>query len=608
MRIRKSGVDQSLVEILDILKDQLKGFGVCWFWQDVDFEPNMENSLYAESVDAVIDVAPFVFFEHAQKNASHFEWTASELTFEHKNYHTHIYCVPVDKHEDSILMLLSETSQNLPEHILEEIYWATQSLGFKRKLISTNNELSDLQNHMRYQVVWAECIEWTKNIVKEDKNLYQELLTRLMLISNSTKGAILVDGKGEFSVCKGCKNESIKNILKVLRAKGHDLDRMSDYILENASPQSNNTSPLELHEHILIGPAKSAARNRKVTIVLSKPNIKAPYTITDHVYIEQIISSVFMGLDKNSLMRALARSNKALKHEQETQKELIQQLQEAQEQLLQSEKMASIGQLAAGVAHEINNPIGFVKTNISVLGEYSQTLLDTLKNIRQQLDKHPDQSIIKYFNNLLEEIDLEELDEDLPELLEDANDGITRVRDIVNDLKDFSRTDTGHLVMCDIHNPIKKALNIAHNEIKYKIDVETDYAEDLPDVEIVESQIGQVVLNFIVNAAHAIDERGIIKIKTEQLNDDHISFSISDTGHGIDETTLKKIFDPFFTTKPVGKGTGLGLSLSYGIIQRHNGNIKVASKKGKGTTFTTILPIKQPLEKEETDEQCSAEC
>lgn len=602
--MRKSCVDQSFVEVFDSLKSDLVGFGIAWFWHNSDFEPSIENALYSDTSEGITDIAPFYFFEHAQNNFKVNVWTHSEFTYEDQKLYTHIYAIKITEYEDSIFMLLSNSEKELPEQYKLPSHLLTQSLGFKRRLTQTNSELQELQTHMRYQVIWSECIEWTKNINKEDRALYYDLLTRLMIISNSSQGAILVEKKSEYSACKGCEQSELKPILKKLKEKGHSLDSIDTYILENNVYQTKDEQTNELHDHILMGPAESAARNRKVIILMTKPGRKTPYSITDQVYIEQVISSVFMGLDKNSLMRALARSNKALKHEQETQKELIQQLQEAQEQLLQSEKMASIGQLAAGVAHEINNPIGYVKTNISVLGEYSQTLLDTLKAFRQKLEVHPDQSIIPYFNNILGDIDLEELNEDLPELLEDANDGITRVRNIVNDLKDFSRTDAGHIVLCDLHNPITKALNIAHNEIKYKIEVKTDFAE-LPEIEIVESQIGQVVLNFIVNAAHAIDERGTITIKTEKIKDDRVLFSISDTGHGIDDEHLKKIFDPFFTTKPVGKGTGLGLSLSYGIIQRHHGTIKVNSKEGFGTTFTTILPTRQPEEDEH--EHCSTE-
>lgn len=602
MNHQKACLDQSLVEIFDTFKATLPNCGIAWLWEQPEYTPDIYTALFAESPDEIADIAPENLFHIAIDLHKDNEWIEDSITLDATQYKLYIFSVSITDTTSSIITLLAPPDGSKPEINEELLYMFAKSMGLKRCLNHTMEEIDDLQNHMRYQVVWSECIEWTKNIIREDPSLYSELLTRLVIISNSSQGAILVQGKPELNAYKGGEKEELEEKFTQFKTR-KEIEEIRGYQVENNEYKVIAADSKTPYDHVLVGPARSAARNRNALIILFKSADKDPYSITDRAYIEQIISSVFMGLDKNSLMRALARSNKALKQERETQKELIQQLQEAQEQLLQSEKLASIGQLAAGVAHEINNPIGFVKTNITVLGSYSKTLLDKFKQIRQRLVNEHDQSMLAFFDEIAEEIELEDLEEDLPDLLEDANDGISRVSHIVQDLKDFSRTDSGNFELCDLHSPINKALNIAHNEIKYKVEVETNFA-DLPQIEIVAPQISQVVLNFVVNAAHAIEEKGTITITTKQVLDDFVEFSITDTGKGIEQEHLKKIFDPFFTTKPIGKGTGLGLSLSYGIIQRHHGTIQVTSELGVGTTFTTILPIRQPMEGEANELSC----
>jgi len=272
--------------------------------------------------------------------------------------------------------------------------------------------------------------------------------------------------------------------------------------------------------------------------------------------------------------------------------ELNQKLSMAQEQLMQSEKLASIGQLAAGVAHEINNPIGYIFSNFSSLETYIASLLRVL-SVYQKLGDATDKSAAAAeLQAILKEVDLDYLKEDIPALMNESREGITRVRKIVQDLKDFSRTDTAlEWQWANLHHGIDSTLNIVSNEIKYKADVIKNYG-NIPDIECLPSQINQVVMNLVVNAAHAIgDDRGTISITTRKAGED-VEIEIQDTGCGIPSENLTKIFDPFFTTKPVGKGTGLGLSLSYGIIQKHGGNISVRSALDVGTTFLVRIPIR----------------
>ncbi|MBR7778711.1 ATP-binding protein [Undibacterium rugosum] len=281
----------------------------------------------------------------------------------------------------------------------------------------------------------------------------------------------------------------------------------------------------------------------------------------------------------------------SLQKKGEEQKQLIHKLQEAQDQLMQSEKMASVGQLAAGIAHEINNPIGFVNSNMGSLQGYVEKLFEVLAQYEQLiLQPQAAQSAAARVNAIKKEADLEFLQEDVEDLVRESMDGLKRVRDIVQSLKDFSHVGETDWQEADIHHGIDSTLNIVINEIKYKATVIKEYGT-LPNVRCIISQINQVVMNLLVNASHAIKDKGTITINTG-CKDDWIWIRISDTGSGIPPEIMTRIFEPFFTTKPVGSGTGLGLSLSYGIIKKHNGRIEVKSEMGVGTSFTIHLPLR----------------
>lgn len=276
---------------------------------------------------------------------------------------------------------------------------------------------------------------------------------------------------------------------------------------------------------------------------------------------------------------------------------LNEELAQAHQQLLQSEKLAAIGQLAAGIAHEINNPVGFVLSNLNTLQRYMGTLLDYARRL-DQLVAQEAPSLDARLLALAETADIAFLAEDGPALVAESKEGLTRVRDIVVDLRDFSRVDSTHQwEQIDIHRCIESTLNIVHNEIKYQADLVREYGE-LPPVTCIPSHVNQVVLNLVVNAAQSYaqraqgSERGVIAVRTgcDAQDPTSIWFEVADAGCGIAPENLKRIFDPFFTTKPVGKGTGLGLSVTYGIVKAHGGRIDVSSTVGQGTTFRVILP------------------
>ena len=273
---------------------------------------------------------------------------------------------------------------------------------------------------------------------------------------------------------------------------------------------------------------------------------------------------------------------------------LNENLRSAQDQLLQSERLASIGQLAAGVAHEINNPIGFVFSNFGTLEAYLERLFEMLDAYEEAETALAGSSIADRLATLRARVELDYLKQDIPMLMSESKEGLSRVRKIVQDLKEFSRVDTNReWVWASLHQGIDSTLNIVANEIKYRADVRREYGA-LPDIECLPSELNQVFLNLLVNAAQAIGPgRGLIVVRSGDAGDE-VWVEVEDDGSGIAPEHLPRVFDPFFTTKPVGRGTGLGLSLSYGIVQKHHGRIDVRSEPGRGSCFRVTLPVRRP--------------
>ncbi len=280
----------------------------------------------------------------------------------------------------------------------------------------------------------------------------------------------------------------------------------------------------------------------------------------------------------------LKESNEKLEKEQFELTQLLKKVEDAQQQLLQSEKMAAIGQLAAGVAHEINNPIGFVNSNLGTLKSY----IENLMSVVDAYEKGDTTAIAEAKRRA----DLEFLREDLPSLVRESQEGLGRVTKIVQNLKDFSHVDQAELQEADLNAGIESTLNVVWNELKYKAEVIRELQE-IPLVPCVPAQINQVFMNLLVNAAQAIEQRGKITVRSGK-DAEFVWFEIEDNGKGMSEDVLRRIFEPFYTTKPVGKGTGLGLSISYDIVvKKHGGRIDVKSAPGVGTTFRMWLPVKR---------------
>lgn len=283
----------------------------------------------------------------------------------------------------------------------------------------------------------------------------------------------------------------------------------------------------------------------------------------------------------------LQNANTTLLTEKVHQQALIDKLAEAHNQLLQSEKMASIGHLASGVAHEINNPIGFVNSNLSSLQRYVHNLFAALAAY-EACETELNAQTRNELAQMKQKLDLNYLREDAVNLLSESMDGLQRVKRIVQDLKDFSHVDETEKQWANLEHGLDSTINLIWNEIKNKAEVVKEYGE-IPKIECNPSQLNQVFMNLLMNAVQAIEVKGRITIRTGQ-EDEQVWVEIEDNGKGIKPEHMEYIFDPFFTTRPVGTGMGMGLSLSYSIVQKHGGRIEVKSEPGKGAIFRVVLP------------------
>ena len=297
---------------------------------------------------------------------------------------------------------------------------------------------------------------------------------------------------------------------------------------------------------------------------------------------------------KDEINRTLIEMDKQKKLIEEKNKDLnklLNDLKEAQQQLVMSEKMASLGQLTAGIAHEINNPINFVSANIKPLKEDLADILECINRYESVIQKNKLEGMFSGVQQFKNNTDINISIQEVNDLLKGIEEGANRTSEIVKGLRNFSRLDQNVIKKANLNEGIESTLALLHSVYKDKVEIERDYGE-IPEVECLPGQVNQVFMNILSNAIQAIPESGKIFIKTREENDE-VKISIRDTGHGMSDETKQKIFDPFYTTKEVGKGTGLGLSISYGIIERHSGKIEVNSEIGKGTEFIIILPIHQ---------------
>jgi len=265
-----------------------------------------------------------------------------------------------------------------------------------------------------------------------------------------------------------------------------------------------------------------------------------------------------------------------------------QEIKDTQSMVVHNEKMRSLGQLVAGVAHELNNPINFIYGNLVHLKNYTNDLVAII-NKYELVQKQLPEDKFEEVEKLKQELEYDFIVEDLSSLIKSCHDGAERSKQIIIDLKNFSRLDEANIKEVDLHEGIESALNILESKYRDRVTVHKQYGT-IPQVMCYAGQVNQVFMNVLDNAAQAIEEKGNVYVRTK-VEDQFVVVEFEDTGPGIDEDVLPKIFDPFFTTKPVGEGTGLGLSICYKIIKSHNGKMEVESEKGKGTKFIIKIPI-----------------
>lgn len=339
------------------------------------------------------------------------------------------------------------------------------------------------------------------------------------------------------------------------------------------------------------------------TAVIIVSGINQPQRALDAIRLgafDYLIKPCDLGVLELTVERALERRNFMLNARQykmdleARNQELVRgkaQLQRLQAQIVHSEKMASLGQLAAGIAHELNNPVGFVYGNLDLLTQYFQDVVRLLNYYDEAC--LPDDLVFNV-SSLKNEINYSYLREDLTSIIDDCQNGVERIRDIVQNLRTFSRLDEAEFKKTDIHEGLESTIRLLSRYFTAgKIKLNRDYAQ-LPLIEAYSGQLNQVWMNLLANAAQAVyssaDGKGEVKISTRS-DGGTISIAISDTGCGIAREHLDRIFDPFYTTKPVGEGTGLGLSITFGIVERHGGKISVKTALNEGSTFTVTLPL-----------------
>ncbi len=432
--------------------------------------------------------------------------------------------------------------------------------------------------------------------------LKKDNLLAYTYVKNNTTGKIILGDYSQNSMLESYKNDPSQSIQRLSKtidnytvyfgipAKDH-----IDLYYESFFDMITNILTLFIVFGIVVSVmmsgiiSKPLERLSKAAKEIREGNFNVKINKTNFTEINDLINSYNeMGSQLNELYTSLEQK---VQERTVALKEANHKLQETQAMMVHSEKMRSLGELVAGIAHEINNPINFIHGNIMILQNYANDLLKLIDLYEQNNINFPEDTKAK-IESLKKEIDLDFLRGDIKDLIKSCIEGTQRTKNIILDLKNFSRMEERVLTQLDVPREIDTTLNILNNKYKNRITVIKNYSPDVPKIEAYGGQLNQVFMNILDNAQDAMAEKGTLTINVSKI-DTNIKIEFIDTGKGIPEENLKKVFDPFFTTKPVGKGTGLGMSISYRVINDHHGTIEVESKEGIGTKFTIILPINQ---------------
>ncbi|HYO74473.1 MAG TPA: ATP-binding protein [Archangium sp.] len=438
--------------------------------------------------------------------------------------------------------------------------------------------------------------------------LFDKLLTVLLDLTGSEYGFIgevLRDARGAPTL----RSHAISSL------ELRDLETLFGHVLTTGEPLVANEPGADLQPvNALLGlPLKSGDELVGMVGIAHRPGGYGPELIEFLQPFVATCCSIIMGWRGRQQQRAteelLRQHEEELQRHRDHLEELVQSrtesllhttvaLEERQAQLLHSERMASLGQLVAGIAHEINNPLGYITSNLATLTQYLAVFTELIKLHRELADgmgelQGPQAELLARIRSLQEQEDLDYLLGDVNELLNDSREGAHRVADIVQSLKAFVREDSKQPELVDVNKELATTLKVVWNQLKYRCEVKCEYAQ-VPPILGRPAQLNQVFTHLLLNAVQAIPERGVIRVTTLHEGDE-VLVRISDTGHGMRPEVLTKIFSPFFTTKPPGKGAGLGLSISEGIVTSHKGRIEVKSQFGQGSTFTVRLPVAKEL-------------
>ncbi len=375
-----------------------------------------------------------------------------------------------------------------------------------------------------------------------------------------------------YTLCKACKNDPAWHQIPIILYS-------SSYTKEQERQLGYDFGA----DRYLVKPINPHILSTTISQLLTKTHTAEPTEISLDKEMQRLKTY------NEVLFNKLSKKMQELEQQVKRLRESEEQLKATQSQLVQNEKMATLGQLSAGIAHEINTPLSFIASNLNTLKRYTSHFTALFAAVEQELQNHTDFPDGNRLKELIDTRKLAFVSQDVGELIDESIDGAQRLKAIVLNLKSFCRQDQLEKTEADLNKLLKTTVNIAHCELKYTTTVEFDL-QSLPEYRCFPQQLGQVFLNLLLNAAQAMEGQGIIRIHT-WLDGEMIFVEISDTGTGMPQEIKEKIFEPFFTTKPIGLGTGLGLPISADIIRRHGGTIEVTSIVGEGTHFLITLPV-----------------